>query len=170
MNAAANTPAVSFGARRPSMRKAEHLRFAILAAQREGNRLLIQALKPHGITPSQAEVLRLLQQHGPLSLNGLGQLLVCESGTNPSRLVERVVAAGLVERRTDPTDRRYLNLSLTPEGERLATEVAGVEERLYASLDAAAVGLDADALLAFLHRFIDALPSGEALNKRLGLD
>lgn len=152
------------------MRNAEHLRFAILAAQREGNRLLIQALRPHGITPSQAEVLRLLQQHGTLTLNGLGQLLVCESGTNPSRLVERVVTAGLVERRTDDADRRYLQLSLTPEGERLATEVAGIEEFLYAAMDAACEGLDTDAMLTFLHRFIDPLPSGEALNKRLGLD
>ncbi|MFD4656213.1 MarR family winged helix-turn-helix transcriptional regulator [Kitasatospora sp. NPDC058444] len=152
------------------MRKAEHLRFAILAAQREGNRLLIQALKPHGITPSQAEVLRLLQQHGTLSLNGLGQLLVCESGTNPSRLVERVVAAGLVERRTDAADRRYLQLSLTPEGERLATAVTEIEDLLYAGMDAASEGLDTDAMLEFLHRFIDPLPSGEALNKRLTLD
>ncbi|MFE4520272.1 MarR family winged helix-turn-helix transcriptional regulator [Kitasatospora sp. NPDC056783] len=151
------------------MRKAEHLRFAILAAQREGNRLLIQALKPHGITPSQAEVLRLLQQHGTLSLNGLGQLLVCESGTNPSRLVERVVTAGLVERRPDAADRRYLQLSLTPEGRRLATAVAEIEESLYTSMDAAAEGLDTDALLAFLHTFIDPLPSGEALNRRLDL-
>ncbi|MEL5955672.1 winged helix DNA-binding protein [Streptomyces sp. CLV115] len=152
------------------MRRAEHLRFAILAAQREGNRLLIQALKPHSITPSQAEVLRLLQQHGTLSLNGLGQLLVCESGTNPSRLVDRVVAAGLVERRTAAEDRRYLHLSLTPEGERLATEVAGIEELLYASMDAACEGLDTNAMLAFLHNFIDTLPSGKALNKRLDLD
>jgi MarR family transcriptional regulator, organic hydroperoxide resistance regulator len=150
------------------VRRAEHLRFAILAAQREGNRLLTQALKPHGITPSQAEVLRLLQQHGTLSLNGLGQLLVCESGTNPSRLVDRVVAAGLVERRTDAADRRYLHLSLTPEGRRLATEVAGIEELLYAALDAAGEGLEVDAMLAFLHNFIDALPSGKALSKRLG--
>jgi hypothetical protein len=61
----------------------------------EGNRLLTRALNPHSITPSQAEVLRrLLQQHGILSLNGLGQLLVCESGTNPSRLVERAVCTG----------------------------------------------------------------------------
>ncbi|WP_331742839.1 winged helix DNA-binding protein [Kitasatospora sp. NBC_01300] len=152
------------------MRKAEHLRFAILAAQREGNRLLIQALKPHGITPSQAEVLRLLQQHGTLSLNGLGQLLVCENGTNPSRLVERVVAAGLVERRTDAADRRYLQLSLTPEGEHLATAVAGIEDSLYAAMDAACQGLDTDAMLTFLHNFIDSLPSGEALNRRLALD
>lgn len=152
------------------MRKAEHLRFAILAAQREGNRLLIQALKPHGITPSQAEVLRLLQQHGTLSLNGLGQLLVCESGTNPSRLVERAVAAGLVERRTDAADRRYLQLSLTPEGERLAIAVARIEEALYTSIDAASEGLETDALLEFLHNFVDTLPSGKALNKRLSLE
>jgi DNA-binding MarR family transcriptional regulator len=152
------------------MRKAEHLRFAILAAQREGNRLLSQALKPHGITPSQAEVLRLLQQHGTLSLNGLGQLLVCESGTSPSRLVDRVVAAGLVERRTDAEDRRHLQLSLTPEGARLAAAVAGIEEDLYAFIDAAADGLETDALLAFLHSVIDPLPAGEALNRRLNLD
>lgn len=152
------------------MRKAEHLRFAILAAQREGNRLLTQALKPHGITPSQAEVLRLLQQHGTLSLNGLGQLLVCESGTNPSRLVERAVAAGLVERRTDAEDRRYLQLSLTPEGERLATAVAGIEEAIYTSIDTASDGLEADAVLDLLHKLIDTLPAGKALNKRLSLD
>ncbi|WP_329561155.1 MarR family winged helix-turn-helix transcriptional regulator [Kitasatospora sp. NBC_01266] len=152
------------------MRKAEHLRFAILAAQREGNRLLTQALKPHGITPSQAEVLRLLQRHGTLSLNGLGQLLVCESGTNPSRLVERAVAAGLVERRTAAEDRRYLQLSLTPEGERLATAVAGIEEAIYTSIDTASDGLETDAMLDFLHKLIDTLPAGEALNKRLSLD
>lgn len=152
------------------MRKAEHLRFAILAAQREGNRLLTQALKPHGITPSQAEVLRLLQQHGTLSLNGLGQLLVCESGTNPSRLVERLVAAGLVERRTDAADRRYLQLSLTPEGEHLATAVADIEQDIYTFSDAVSEGLDTDAVLAFLHNFIDTLPSGKALNKRLNLN
>ena len=152
------------------MRKAEHLRFAILAAQREGNRLLIQALKPHGITPSQAEVLRLLQQHGTLSLNGLGQLLVCESGTNPSRLVERTVAAGLVERRTDAEDRRYLQLRLTPEGERLATAVAGIEEDIYAFIDAVANDSETDTILEFLHKLIDTLPAGEALNKRLNLD
>ena len=152
------------------MRSAEHLRFAILAAQREGNRLLTQALKPHGLTPSQAEVLRLLQQHGTLSLNGLGQLLVCESGTNPSRLVERAVAAGLVERRTDAEDRRYLQLSLTPEGERLATAVAGIEEGLYAAIDTATDGLATDAVLQVLHNLIDTLPSGNALNKRLDLD
>jgi MarR family transcriptional regulator, organic hydroperoxide resistance regulator len=152
------------------MRKAEHLRFAILAAQREGNRLLTQALKPHRITPSQAEVLRLLQQHGTLTLNGLGQLLVCESGTNPSRLVERTVTAGLVQRRTDTEDRRYLQLSLTPEGQRLATTIAAIEQDMYTVIDTASQSLATDQILEFLHNLIDPLPAGQALNKRLNPD
>lgn len=49
----------------------------------------------------------------------------------------------------------------------MATEVAGIEEFLYASMDAACEGLDTGAMLTFLHNFIDPLPSGKALNKRL---
>ena len=37
------------------MRPVEELRFLILAAQREGNRMLAQALRPLGITPAQAD-------------------------------------------------------------------------------------------------------------------
>jgi len=36
--------------------------------QREGNRLLAAELRPLGVTPSQAEVLRVLGDHGPLTL------------------------------------------------------------------------------------------------------
>jgi hypothetical protein len=56
---------------------------------------------------SGSELLRLLGDHEPLMLTGLGELLVCESGTNPSRLVDRVVDLSLVDRTTpDAGDRR----------------------------------------------------------------
>ncbi|MFF3603711.1 hypothetical protein [Streptomyces sp. NPDC002463] len=71
-------------------------------------------------------------------------MLIGESGTNPSRLVERVVVAGPVERRTDAEDRRHLQLGLTPEGRRLAAAAAEIEELLYTSMDAACEGLDTD--------------------------
>ena len=95
------------------MRSAEEVRYLILAAQREGNRQLAQALRPLGLTPSQAEVLRLLGDRQPLTLTGLGELLVCESGTNPSRLVDRLVTAGLVHRTESPHDRRQVALTLS---------------------------------------------------------
>ena len=76
------------------MQPIEELRYLILAAQREGNRLFADVLRPLHLTPSQAEVLRVLQDHEPLSLIALGDLLVCETGS-PSRLVQGLVFAVL---------------------------------------------------------------------------
>lgn len=44
-----------------TMEPIEELRYLVLAAQREGNRLLADGLQPLGLTPSQAEALRLLE-------------------------------------------------------------------------------------------------------------
>ena len=62
---------------------AELIRYLVLAAQREGNRQLGHALRALGLTPAQSEVLRILGEHEPLTLSGIGELLVCESGSKP---------------------------------------------------------------------------------------
>ena len=150
------------------MRVAEELRYLVLAANSEGKRQLAHQLRPLGLTPSQAEVLRVLADHAPLTLNGLGSLLVCESGSSPSRLVDRVVAQGLVNRRPGTTDGREVELTLTAEGERLAVEVAAVEDAMYADIDAL-TGENVDATLGFLRSFVDGSPSGDALARRIAL-
>src|SRR5215470_18270697 len=103
-----------------SMRPIEEYRYLILAAQREGNRLLADALRPLHLTPSQAEALRVLQEHEPLSLIALGDMLVCETGS-PSRLVQGLVEDGLVERIPSSTDKRMVTLTLTKLGREMAT-------------------------------------------------
>jgi DNA-binding MarR family transcriptional regulator len=148
------------------VRPAEELRYLILAAQREGNRMLGQALKPLGVTPSQAEVVRLLQERQPLTLTGLGELLVCESGSSPSRLVDRLISAGLVDRQVPEHDRRHIELSLTREGRRIAGEIAEIERRLYDTIDAAAEGRDIEEITGFLRAFVGDLPAGRALARR----
>ncbi|HEY9390040.1 MAG TPA: MarR family transcriptional regulator [Mycobacteriales bacterium] len=148
------------------MRAAEELRYLILAIQREGNRLLAADLRPLGLTPSQAEVLRVLADRQALTLSGLGELLVCEAGHNPSRLVDRLVTAGLVDRQADRNDRRHVRLSLTDEGARLAERVAVVEERLYRTIDDLTAGQPVDATLALLRAFADSFPAGQALALR----
>ena len=150
------------------MRIAEELRYLVLAANSEGKRQLAQQLRPLGLTPSQAEVLRVLADHAPLTLSGLGSLLVCESGSSPSRLVDRVVAQGLVNRRPGATDGREVELTLTPEGERLAVEVAVIEEAMYATIDAM-TGDNVDVTLGFLRTFTSGSPSGQALARRIAL-
>lgn len=148
------------------MRPAEEVRYLVLAAQREGNRRLAQALRPMGITPSQAEVLRLLYDEQPLSLSGLGELLVCESGVSPSRLVDRLVAAGLVRREVAQHDRRHVELSLTEEGGRLARHVSHIESELYESIDAALAGRALPEITEFLWALVTDQPAGEALLRR----
>ncbi|GAA4594213.1 MarR family transcriptional regulator [Planotetraspora phitsanulokensis] len=149
------------------MRPAEEFRYLVLAAQREGNRLLGQALRPLGVTPSQAEVLRILQDRRSLTLNGLGDLLVCESGNSPSRLVDRLASAGLVDRRVSAHDRRHVELSLTEEGLRLARRIAAIEDDLYQSIDAAAEGHDLEQVIGFLRSVVAGLPAGQALARRV---
>jgi DNA-binding MarR family transcriptional regulator len=150
------------------MRIAEELRYLVLAANSEGKRQLAHHLRPLGLTPSQAEVLRVLADHAPLSLSGLGSLLVCESGSSPSRLVDRVVARGLVNRRPGTVDGREVELTLTPEGRRMAVEVAGIEEAMYAAIDAIS-DQDMRPTRDFLRAFVKGSPSGRALARRIAL-
>jgi DNA-binding MarR family transcriptional regulator len=149
------------------MRRAELIRYLVLAAQREGNRRLSNELRELGLTPSQAEVLRILGDHEPLTLSGLGALLVCESGTNPSRLVDRLVEAGLVARVDALDDRRRVELTLTSAGREREVAVRSVEARLYGAIDSASAGIDADAAIELLQRLSAGEPSGLALSERI---
>ena len=92
------------------------------AVQRDLERRLNDALRPIGLTAAQAEAIVVIGQAQPLSLKELGELLIAEAG-HPSRLVDRLVEAGLVERRSAPDDRRRVVLSLTPRGRALEQRV-----------------------------------------------
>ncbi|MBF6300841.1 winged helix DNA-binding protein [Nocardia amamiensis] len=148
------------------MRPAEELRYLVLAVQREGNRILAADLRPLGLTPSQAEVLRVLADHQPLTLAGLGELLVCETGGSPSRLVDRLVAMDLVKRESAADDRRRITLSLTSAGEQLSTRVAEVEERLYRTIDDLTDGKPMTDTLVLLRGFADRFPAVQAVERR----
>ena len=148
------------------MRQAERLRYLVLAAQRDGNRRLSAELRPLGLTSSQAEVLRILADHAPLTLSGLGRLLVCESGENPSRLVDRLVVAGLVERMPHSTDRRLVAVSLTAAGHALESRVRAIEEAMYEYIDAITADLDLEQVLTVLERLTAGGSAGAAVSLR----
>jgi DNA-binding MarR family transcriptional regulator len=146
------------------VREAEQVRYLILAAQREGNRRLTAELKPLSLTPAQAEVLRILGENPALTLTGVGQMLVCDSGTNPSRIVDRLVDAGLVDRTTAVKDRRQIRLTLTAAGKDRERAVRNIEDSLYADIDQLG---NVTGLIAQLHTIIEEQPSGHALKKRI---
>ena len=143
----------------------EELRFLILGAQREGNRLLGGLLAPLGVTPSQAEVISCLGTGGEMSLSALGKLLVCETGS-PSRLVDTLVGRNLVVRRENPADRRQITLGLTAEGARLAADIAGVEDQLYGWMHQQLGPANIAAAAEPLRKLVAETPSGSAIARR----
>jgi DNA-binding MarR family transcriptional regulator len=147
------------------MQPVEELRYLVLAAQREGNRLLAEALRPLDLTPSQAEVLCVLQEHQPLSLIALGDLLVCENGS-PSRLVNGLVEADLVKRLPSATNGRMVTLTLTDTGEEMATRVRAVEAVLYEFITRATQGQSLSEGITLLWRLVEGRPGGEAIARR----
>lgn len=95
---------------------------AVKATHREINQRFSEIVRPLGTTVVQAEAVLLLAESEPLSLKELGTRLVVEAG-NPSRLVDRLVTAGLVRRMTATGDRRQVQLALTDQGRRLAARI-----------------------------------------------
>jgi DNA-binding MarR family transcriptional regulator len=93
--------------------------------------------------------------------------LVCESGRNPSRLVDRLVGGGLVERVVAAEDRRRVTVSLTSTGREMEAAVRTVEKRLYLDLDTAAAGLDLGPALKILRALSARQPAGNALERRV---
>jgi DNA-binding MarR family transcriptional regulator len=148
------------------MNRADELRYLILAAQREGSRLYAERVRPLGLTPSQAEVLSVLHEAQPLSLIEVGERLVCETGS-PSRLVNGMVQAGLIQRLASPTDQRKVSLSLTPRGEELYAQVVKVEQEFNDLVRSWGNQAGIEAAMDALWQFVRDQPSGRALAKRI---
>ena len=152
------------------VRTAELVRYLILAAQREGNRQLIASLGDIALTPAQSEALRIVADHGPLALKELGDMLVCDSGTSPSRIVDRLVAAELVQREAGEHDRRQVRLTATDEGRARAAQVQAIENGMYEAIDGAVSAADAEVLVRVLRALTQGSPAGGALDKRLAAE
>jgi len=145
----------------------EELRYLVLAAQREGARALAADLKPHDLTPSQAEALAVLRDaERPLTVREIGERLVCEGGS-PSRLMSTLAHKGLVESTAGATDRRTTLLSLTPAGVEAAQTVGQIEANLYGVLGLILDDKQVAAVLPVLRTLVATLPAGHALQRRI---
>jgi DNA-binding MarR family transcriptional regulator len=70
------------------------------------------------LSPTQASVLATVSSAGPLALGELAELERVASPTI-TKVVGLLHEKGLIEKVTDPADRRFVRVSLTPEGEAL---------------------------------------------------
>ena len=89
-------------------------------------------LKPYGLTSQQFNVLRILRGRHPepATVKLLMERMI-DKMSNASRLVDKLLAKGLVERVTSTTDRRRVDVSITDAGLQLLQQAsAEMEEGL----------------------------------------
>jgi DNA-binding MarR family transcriptional regulator len=141
------------------------LGLCLKAAQRGIERAMNEALEPLGVTAAQADAITVIAQAEPLSLKELGELLIAEAG-HPSRLVDRLVGAGYVERAAAREDRRRIVLSLTRKGRRLAVKI---EETRRSVLDLVGQLLgerDVEPTLELFNEMLAHTPYKELIDRR----
>ena len=85
----------------------------------ESRRLSKEEATRYGVTPTQLSVLKLLQEIGDLSLGTLSKEIRAHNST-VTGIVDRMEAAGLVERARSEQDRRVWIIRLTAPGRKVA--------------------------------------------------
>ncbi len=85
------------------------------------------ALKPYEVSPEQFNVLRILQGQGdrPANLKTLSERMVSKT-SNTSRLVDKLLAKGYVDRRTCMSNRRKIEIRITAKGRDALNEMSEV--------------------------------------------
>jgi len=139
----------------PGLGLDEQLCFALYAASRAVRARYRDLLDDLGLTYPQYLVMLVLWNEGPVSVGGLGEHLLLDSGTL-SPVLKRLEAAGLVVRRRGVPDERSVEISLSDAGTRLRRRAETVPPQI-----AAATGLSR----AESGRLYDEL---QALTQRLG--
>ncbi|MCK0191307.1 MarR family transcriptional regulator [Arenibacter sp. F20364] len=82
------------------------------------NEMMTAALKPQGVSLQQFNVLRILrgQKGKPANLSTLNERMVTKM-SNTTRLVDKLILKGYVDRMVCPSNRRKVEINITPNGE-----------------------------------------------------
>lgn len=93
-------------------------------------------MKQYGLTVQQYNILRILrgQYPNPCTVNLLKERML-DKMSDASRLVDRLLEKGLLERRTCENDRRRVDINITPAGLDLLKKVDEDENKLYARMN-----------------------------------
>jgi DNA-binding MarR family transcriptional regulator len=125
----------------------------LLRAADAVKRSLALVIEPHGITPQQYNVMRILRGAGPDGLPTLtiGERMI-EQTPGVTRLVDRLERKGLVSRKPCPDDRRRVFCRITEKGLELLREMDEPVNRWDTKTVSVLAPADLDALITLLDR------------------
>lgn len=148
----------------------EELRYLIKGADKEGEIRFKKMLAELDITPSQNEVLKILSKKDGLTLNQLGELLICGS-KSPSRVIQRLVIKDMVEKKASQKDARRIILSITEKGEEILRESLQIENAFNESIKIRLEGrIDLECLVEVLSEQIRDTESSRKIQNRKNIE
>ncbi len=107
------------------------INYLLTVAQREVNQQISTRLDAYDLTSVQYGVLNYLWEHQTGTPKELAQTLMVENSTI-SGILDRMQKKGLIDRQTDPNDRRSVRVVLTHSGNALKEEVLHTVDELNA--------------------------------------
>ena len=125
--------------------------FLIGDSSRMLRRIFNERIAPLGLTQAQWRALVHLSRNEGLNQVSLADLLDVQPIT-VARLIDKLVAAGLAERRPDPKDRRAQRLFLTEQAAPLLEQIWDVAEEIYGTVLGGFARSEVEALAGFLER------------------
>ncbi|OAV46051.1 MarR family winged helix-turn-helix transcriptional regulator [Lewinella sp. 4G2] len=111
-------PTIEEAIQQPKFRNSLHrMQVNILYTSNWLNNRTMLALKPHGLSLQQFNILRILRGRGdrPSTIKLLTERML-DKMSNASRLVDKLKEKGLVQRDQCPTDRRQVDIRITEKG------------------------------------------------------
>ena len=118
------------------------------------NERLTKALKPYQVSLQQFNVLRILrgQKGEPANLSTLNERMISKM-SNTSRLVDKLLYKGLVKRFICASNRRKVEITITPKGESVLLEMDKVIENAENELVSDFSSEDLEKLNSLLNKF-----------------
>lgn len=125
------------------------INFLLSAAQHNVFQYLSSQLAPYGITPGQYGVLNCLWTHKELTPKQIGEILHLEA-SSISGILDRMQKSGLIERMTDPDNRRAVLVSPTQKAMELQLPVGKIIDEMNTYVMESFSDQEREALLQYL--------------------
>jgi len=133
------------------MNEQECIFFQLTKTSQTAVKFLGQKVSNLGITPIQSLILRFLGEEDQLTVSALAKRSELDMATLTG-ILDRLEGAGLIERKTNPVDRRSLYICLTPRGKETAEEVGKIIEEANRDFTRALSKEEREKILNFLVR------------------
>ena len=117
------------------------------------------------VTLAQFRALVVLDSHGVMNLNRLADLLAVNSST-AMRMIDRLLAAGMVTRQENPSNRREVLLGVSRRGATVVKKVTDRRRRDIAGVVEAIPSHQRSSLIEALRAFADAAGEPSAIGER----